>query len=1506
MSLAGVRSNRGDEYQRSVAIFWVIKMLSDSDIQAVEVDAISTLSEGIQFGDDIVIYYISGNKTFIQAKVNQKKHQYWRFSDDTFKQELIAAGSQLQADASCECHFYSRTPFGDFQRLVEEFSCHHNYQVFTESAPINQVEVLNQLSVIWNLDCESAYHLIKRIKLGDHHSSEQWSFYGIELLKTGFNQASSAYEYIYNYITKSHNKLETAKLLISREDILSLLQERGIHALHNFDEKEVAQSFRQFSLNGRQWVRSIGGEKIERSELARLKELIDQSCSLVLLEDVAGGGKTCILLDLLDDLDKNNHFFTLFIKGDLYAEILSLDDFSQHGLSDILSQCAGLAQIKPLVVIADSLDVLAVGRSHKSLRCLLGLIAELSRMTNVTVIAASRSFDIKYDPLLREVKWDEKVLVTPLVFEEDITHLLSKWGVNQDEINATLKKLLVNPQNLRLFYEIISRGVNISDINEGDLYDSYLREVIEKDDVLSGVLPKLQDISLSLLKNRSYEFSRDLLNVDISVYQRLLSQQVVTEVEGHQLMFSHQTLADALRIRKAQQDNVDLSAFVLSQPQLPFVRPAIRSFILYLRANHQSQFVRQFTQLILNDAVSMHVKRLAIETLCEFEPIVDDSRIIMVLYSRLPILFNRFLMQATNILWFSFLKQQWEESLSKMITEDSSGYILRYFSRFFTDDKLWVINLWNRIIDEDLVPIPSIAWDITDSLNKLESLHLEGVSELLGKLLESLEENRATYLGKAISRYVKDSDEGDKLLWDFVLKDSLPIAELKEWRDVKLNCERYDLVEEGFFRERVKASEELFQYVMDYILLVDTSLSDKNEVSGYDLLYLTSWERENSPISVYEQSSVHELIDAIGDALIMRAKFNDVLWIRYEALLREKQSLGLRYLLHKAYMENVEDNVEGISYQLTDRKLLRYNNIKYDLYLLTNKAYPYLTEETCRTHQSYLISLYDDFVGDDWVEQNIYTRFLGIPCIYMQPQYTEFIEKCEKRYGFHPPLPGTRPRVSRVFSPLSDDVLLSLNAEDMLKAFTYYHSYNDWAPRFEERNTGGRESLVSALRGVSALLPMKFVPLVDEVYQRGLCSDYILAVIEGLADHLRARFGNSKTSEWKEVEPLEDGFFLADILLGLVEKYGRLDIKGYSTVTAIQACCFLLTDDLFNQRIYFQLWKIGANKDPDPSKDDEAKSLIDRGINSIRGRAAEACMILATKKKEQAKSLDQELIALIKRYSRDPSMAVRAALIRYLPYLMSLEKQLGWDIMQELTHHIQPRLIKHLGDSLYYQYHHHFDLVKPYLDMLKQIDDEKSSAAFGRLWSLSYLSGHISKESLWSEASICHEGVYIGMADVFSANLSSRQSTQACVNGLIQLMELDKTAKVYSRFEFKLSDDKVAAVVPDELIQLFLEKAPAEHVREIDGVFHWFERHVQRKPDKVLELLEIMISRLGAIKEYIHFHNDESLIITIRALLQEADLSDDECFVNRVLTAQDWFLTQGGLGEMEKMLEANE
>lgn len=228
-------------------------MLLDENITGLLVDAVALPDkEYLIYGDDIVIIFNNGKKRFLQAKVNQADHQYWKLTDTVLKKELISAREQLLVDPSCDFYFYSRTPFHSLQRIVEEARLYPDYQSFLRVAPQKQKDTLERLAKLWGNDQPIAFDLAKRIGIGDHHSSEEWQRHSLSLLQANFSQPETALELIYNYVDRQHSKLGDPRFVINRQDVLDMLEKHGIYHALGFNEQVLVEKFRTFSLQGRQ------------------------------------------------------------------------------------------------------------------------------------------------------------------------------------------------------------------------------------------------------------------------------------------------------------------------------------------------------------------------------------------------------------------------------------------------------------------------------------------------------------------------------------------------------------------------------------------------------------------------------------------------------------------------------------------------------------------------------------------------------------------------------------------------------------------------------------------------------------------------------------------------------------------------------------------------------------------------------------------------------------------------------------------------------------------------------------------------------------------------------------------------------------------------------------------------------------------------------------------------------------------------------------------------------
>lgn len=1298
MSIAGTRSTQGDEYQLRIALHWLIRLLADDSIRAIQAESSGVPGEDFKVTvDDVVVLYADGRSSFIQAKKNQPNFQHWSLSDKVLQEELFKSLNQIESKEGSSVIFYSRSPFGELQKLAEGCQIYPDFQTFKREAPNTLTQPLTALSGIIERTEEQAFQLTLRIDFGPLHGYDDWDRQNLADLDRVISKADKAFPILERFLGSHQSKLRNAIHLITRIDVVAELSQHGIYPTPKRDEAEILDAFSSASCVGRNWLRTIGGETIQREELFTLVSFIEQGSRTILLTDRPGSGKTCLLLDLVDYIEKEPLWGLLFIKGDQFTDCTNETDLTDRGLpQDIVGQCARLADFRKVVVVIDSLDVLSSSRQHGVLKLFLGLIDRLERIEGLSIVVACRDFDLKYDPLLRGRKWQQSITIGGLDFEGVVSPLLLRWGLDPSALRPELRDLLQLPQNLRLFEKIAKHGSVAAPLTAYDLNECYLEEIVEQDSLLGvHALNALQDVSIRLLKQRTQTFPRSTFSADDSILQRLISQEVLFEPSLGILGFTHQTIVENLIVRSELARGADLVEFICAHPPLPFIRPTVRAFLFFLRARQPDVFRRQIRAVISDDRVAYHIKRLIAESLAEIIPSQEDWPLLRYLFRAQPDLFRRFIWRIEADSWFEFITLDW------LPVVKNSSEIQNWLWHFASLIKRWinyqperVVSLWQDCLT--LMPLnpENLVWEISDGLKKLDSLATTGVRELFDRLIE-VSNSDHDLLGGALSRWVQATNSGDDLLWRYITKD-VSGEDLNKWNlGDKLHCEPHKFHDEKFLPEHLLQSDELLLLALNDLerwSTAEKSYSSKHELRSA-FLNETSWDAQHSRRDIDHFDSLKILLYGIEDALKSRSQQNSSWWQNNEPRFRASKEVSIRYFFIQAYKDNIEKNLSGIEVQLVDMDLLRYSHLEYELGELMQRAYPYLLDDVQLTNQLAITSLYaDEEWGDEgpprWYYKNLYELFIWIPTIFRTAETQAFLMSWQGEFGYTLPTARIFSSGGTVGSPIPAQALLDLSDELLLRLLRHYNSYTDWHERVSGVLVGGRDSITGVLSNASSRSPMRFIKILHSVIAERLHSDYAYAIIGGVADNLLYRFGNhAKPENWTSVEPEVDGQALAKTVLALVEQ-NQIAPKNIWTISrALEACLNVLVDEQSIERLIFQLFRLlYANE---PSND-----------NTARVAAAQAAMLLANKLLESDQTIPELLPFLLRHFARDPVMSVRIAILGRLPYFMYKQPDVGWQLLADVFREPQTKLWEHAEKCLYHQYHQHFELVQPYLDRI--------------------------------------------------------------------------------------------------------------------------------------------------------------------------------------------------------------
>lgn len=1493
MSIAGRRSSLGDEYQLRVALHWLIRLLEDNTIESIQVDSTGLPGENSSVTvDDIVILYKNGHACFIQAKKNQTDHKAWSFSDKVLKDELCKAREQIESRANSKVIFYSRSPFGELASLVENCGYFPEYSAFHREADEKQRESLKTLAKILGRTEESTYFLVKKITFGSPQGFEEWDHQNKSDLARVVPKVNLVIPILERYLVSHETNLRDSRYVITRSNVLAELAKHGLSPTPMRTEAEIIATFKQASSIGRNWLRTIDGKPVPRSELFKIIELIDQRSRCILLTDGPGSGKTCVLLDLADyiEREKASVWELLFVKGDKFTNVSSEQELTAHSLpEDIVGQCARLADYRQLVVIIDSLDVLSLSRQHSALKVFLGIIDRLEKLDGVTVIVACRNFDLEYDPLLRGRSWQHKVNLQPLDFDNEVKPFLIDWKVDVSNITPELRALLQIPQNLRIYEKLAKQGVPLQPASTYELYNSFIEEVVVKNPTLgTEAVVALQNMAEQLMLQRTQSYSKVSFGTSEDIVRQLISQEVLLETSPGVLVFSHQTLADCLTVRATLAKNQTLAQFILEHPQLPFIRPAVRAFFFYLRAYQPDVFRRQVREVLSHDKIAYHVKRLASESFAEIAPVDQDWRLLQRIFQNYPDLFRRLLWRAKNGAWWNIITQNWlpEAKLLKEQRETWLFQFVQWLGVWMNVCPAEVVEFWREAIAQKWANTQNLARSICFMLIGFEAWDTRGIQELLETLVEDFEIEEYDSLGKLLSRWVQHTNSGDILLWRYITKDvSTKDARGRDLRN-KLRCQQHKFCQENFLEERLNQSDVLITQVL-------------KEIENWsEVLYHTSWGSRHSQGVTRYVDNLTFLFASLENALKFRARINDAWWQTNEPFLRTIDTDIIRYFVIEAYKENIEANIPGIENQLRNEKLLHWSRINYELGELLNMAYPYISETARLANQTIILSLCTERKKYEkelsyFVYQDYYNFLVWIPCIFRTPKTQVFIDTWQNCFGYVRPEPDIRLWGGTVMPPLSTQSLLNLSDDTLFRLLHYYAEYSN-QDAFDRGFIGGLSDVKQVLCDACSINPARFITLLPRFNEENLYLNYICALVRGIAYHLRYRFGNVRPpQQWEPIKPLQEGEKLAYTLLNWLERYFIIWEDSRTVRDALEACCDVLTNLKSVERLSLLLFWLYSKYPEDKQIRENSNDLASTAINSVHGVAAESAIKLCNKLLEKELPTPEMLLFLLRQAAHDKDIYVRVPILEHLHFLIYKNPDFGWQLLADVFKEPQPRLWKHTELCFYYQYHNNFDKVAPYLTRLLHEGMEEAGDIWGRISTLASLAGHISQEELFKTLSeINSYTAWKGATQVFTTNLELEEHTEHCVSGLITVLRNNNTEEIIRQIDRCFEEETKINFISPKLAFTFLE-ALTTSVKSFDfhGFLKWLGYQSRRNPLSVLELTEALSEKLEATMTNgsILWHT-EPLIVALNEILREADDTGDSQLIQRAINLQDRFL----------------
>ena len=266
---------------------------------------------------------------------------------------------------------------------------------------------------------------------------------------------------------------------------------------------------------------------------------------------------------------------------------------------------------------------------------------------------------------------------------------------------------------------------------------------------------------------------------------------------------------------------------------------------------------------------------------------------------------------------------------------------------------------------------------------------------------------------------------------------------------------------------------------------------------------------------------------------------------------------------------------------------------------------------------------------------------------------------------------------------------------------------------------GGEREVGSQLREAASRNPTRFLKLLPAHWARitdHFCDD----IMDGVATYLAHRFGSLQPNgTWSPIEE-PDAATLAQKILDELERHPGHWHHNRAASNALQGCAHVVERTREAGRLVFLAIGFSTLREKSSISGDSV-NLLTTGINMARGHVVEALMIVANRLQENSIAWPELLAPTLRRFAADAHPAIRALILRRLPYLQSLHPELGWELFERAMQEDATGLWAMAEPCLYHAYHLQFEIVAPWLTRLYSKGSGKDLETWGRISALAAL-----------------------------------------------------------------------------------------------------------------------------------------------------------------------------------------
>ncbi|MFZ5522687.1 MAG: hypothetical protein ACOY9D_01205 [Pseudomonadota bacterium] len=526
-----------------------------------------------------------------------------------------------------------------------------------------------------------------------------------------------------------------------------------------------------------------------------------------------------------------------------------------------------------------------------------------------------------------------------------------------------------------------------------------------------------------------------------------------------------------------------------------------------------------------------------------------------------------------------------------------------------------------------------------------------------------------------------------------------------------------------------------------------------------------------------------------------------------------------------------------------------------------------------------------------------------IPASLRRPEVQAVLQEGERIFFVTPLEPNILSRSGWVGSPIDAGSMMAMSDGGLLKLFEHYRGFGNYE-EIGGHTIGGEDHVEGQFSEAASKDPLRFLSFLSRSWQN-LSSEMRKSIVSGVAKHMDVRFGHLHDQAWSPVkEPSSTD--LCHSMLDVLEQTPLFWRGKREMASALAACALVAESQELAERIVFLLHDVLLASDPEMGTgESDEMNLLSKAINSTRGIAAVATIRLANKLLEANRDWPECLTPLLVRFASDEHAAVRASILNVLPFLQYKLPDLGWRIFDLATLNGKLGIWQLSERCLYYGYYRNFDKVRPYLDRMATEAMPGTGEIWARISTLSALEGFI-ETGVWisSLKQRKEEAIWKGAVQVFAKNIVEAKYCEICLAGLYAALEImSDSEEILREIEHAFSDKTTHFGLPVDLAVRYLTARGL--AAERNDLFHfmpWLSTLAQANPRQALEIAETLAKILEGEKSV--FWEKEKLGCLLTALFREAEESEDEKMIVRVVALQDAFLTAGVHGIEEWLVAA--